>query len=143
MRKRTAARRIALQALYQWDLRGEEFLPQLGAFLSEWARTPEEAQFAQELVLGCREHRAEIDARLEALAENWSLARMAALDRNILRLAAYELMFRPDIPPKASIDEAVALAKKFSTEDSGAFVNGVLDPLMASLAPGRRPEPDK
>lgn len=138
MRKRTAARRLALQALYQWDLRGDDFLAELPHFLASWARTEEESAFARELVLGCRAHLAEIDARLQALARNWSLGRMAVIDRNILRLAAYELMYRPDIPPKVAIDEAVGLAKRFSTEESGAFVNGILDPLMTSLeADGR------
>jgi 3',5'-nucleoside bisphosphate phosphatase len=124
---------VALQALYQWDLRGEDFRNELPQFLVEWARSSEESEFARELVNGCRENIAAIDARIEKHAQHWSLARMATLDRNILRLAAYEMLYRDDIPPKVSIDEAVALAKKFSTEESGAFVNGILDPLMAAL----------
>ena len=133
MRTRTAARRIALQALYQWDVRGDEFASELDGFLRDWARNPEEEGFARELVLGARGHVEAIDARLQSLARNWSLGRMAALDRNILRMAAFEMMFCDDIPLKVSIDEAVALAKRFSTEDSGSFVNGILDPLMSDL----------
>jgi len=133
LRTRTAARRIALQALYQWDVRGDEFASELDDFLRDWARNPEEEGFARELVLGARDRVEGIDARLQSLARNWSLDRMAALDRNILRMAAFEMMFRDDIPLKVSIDEAVALAKRFSTEESGSFVNGILDPLMADL----------
>ena len=134
MRTRTAARRIALQALYQWDARGEEFRGELERFLQDWGRTTEERDFARECVLGCRDRLAEIDRRLEGYSQHWTLGRMAALDRNILRLGAYELLFRDDVPPKTAIDEAVKLAKLFSTRESGAFVNGILDALMASAA---------
>lgn len=133
MRARTAARRIALQALYQWDVRGEEFAGELDAFLRDGARSSEEEGFARELVLGVRGHLEGIDTRLRPLARHWSLDRMAAIDRNILRLAAFEMMLCDDIPPKVSINEAIDLAGRFSTEESGGFVNGILDPLMAEL----------
>jgi len=127
MRKRTRAREAALQALYQWEVRGEAFEAELEAFLAEWAPDREAADFARELVLGCRMWREELDRVISAAARHWSLDRMARVDRNILRLAAYELLYREDIPPKVAINEAVDLAKKFSTADSGAFVNGILD----------------
>jgi len=130
MRKRTLARQAALQALYQWDVQGDEFAAQLDRFLQEWAKAPEVADFARELVEGVRSNLPEIDKAISAVARNWSLDRMAAVDRTVLRLGAYELLHRDDIPPNVSINEAVDLAKKFSTKDSGAFVNGVLDHIM-------------
>lgn len=88
-------------------------------------------QFATELVGGVRDFRDEIDRRIEQQAEHWRPDRMSLVDRNILRLATYEILYRPDIPPKVSIDEAVRLAKEYSDEDSSGFVNGILDALGA------------
>ena len=90
-------------------------------------------EFAEPLVRGVLEHREEIDARLQQLAANWDLHRMAGVDRNILRLATFEMMHREDIPPVVAINEAVDIAKRFSTDDSGKFVNGILDKLAAQL----------
>ncbi|MSR66837.1 MAG: transcription antitermination factor NusB [Pedosphaera sp.] len=89
--------------------------------------------FADTLIRGTMEHRAEIDLTLTAQAQNWDLKRMAVLDRNILRLAIYEMRFRNDIPPIVSINEAVDIAKKFSTDESGKFVNGILDKIKGEL----------
>ena len=92
--------------------------------------TPHEAElrlFAEPLIKGTLEHRVEIDAMIIKHAKNWDLNRMAVVDRNVLRLAIYEMFHRQDIPPVVSINEAVDVAKKFSTEDSGKFVNGILD----------------
>lgn len=85
--------------------------------------------FARELVAGTIERRDELDGRIEAAAENWALSRMAAVDRNILRLAAFELAFRRDTPVSVVIDEAIEIARKFSTEDSTRFINGILDKI--------------
>ena len=85
--------------------------------------------FARELVAGVRQHREEVDARLEETAANWSLKRMAATDRNVLRLGAYEL-FHSDTPARVAIDEAVELAKRFGSAQSSQFVNGILDKVM-------------
>jgi N utilization substance protein B len=98
--------------------------------------TAEEAAvqlFADPLIRGVLEHRAKIDEEIQKHAKNWSLQRMAAVDRNVLRLAAYEMLFREDIPPIVSINEAVDIAKKFSTHDSGKFVNGILDQIRKEL----------
>ncbi len=98
--------------------------------------TAEEAAvrlFADTLIRGTLEHRDEIDRHLQQHAKNWSLHRMATVDRNILRLAAYEILYRHDIPPAVSINEAVDIAKKYSTEDSGRFVNGILDSLRKEI----------
>ena len=135
MRKRTQARELALQLMYQLDLRGDEILDEVNAALAPEAGDPEMLDFARELVHGCREKRAEIDRQIEEVAKNWQLKRMAAIDRNILRLATYELLFRPDIPPLVTINEAIDIAKKFSTKNSGPFVNGVLDNIRLRAAP--------
>ena len=90
-------------------------------------------QFAEPLLRGVLEHRDALDAELAENAANWDLDRMAGVDRNILRLAIYEMLHREDIPPVVSINEAVDLAKKYSTEDSGKFVNGILDKIKSRL----------
>ncbi len=89
--------------------------------------------FAEPLIQGALEHREESDALIKQHAKNWELHRIAAVDRNILRLAIYEMLHRADIPPVVSINEAVDIAKKFSTQDSGRFVNGVLDKIKSNL----------
>jgi transcription antitermination protein NusB len=88
------------------------------------------------LVEGVEDHRGELDALIVAHARNWSLERMPAIDRNLLRLALYELKDRPEVPLAVVIDEAVELAKRFSTDDSGRFVNGMLSAIAAKLRPG-------
>src|SRR5213079_1198621 len=89
--------------------------------------------FADKLIRGVIEHRNDIDERIKGHAEHWDLHRMAVVDRNVLRLAIYEMLYREDIPPVVSINEAVDIAKKFSTEDSGKFVNGILDKIKGEL----------
>jgi N utilization substance protein B len=89
--------------------------------------------FAEPLIQGVIEHRAKLDAEIMKFAKNWDLHRMAAVDRNILRLAIYEMLFREDIPPVVTINEAVEIAKMFSTDDSGRFVNGILDKVRQEL----------
>jgi transcription antitermination protein NusB len=96
--------------------------------------------FADPLIKGTLEHRAAIDAIIQKHAKNWDLPRMATVDRNILRLAVHEMLHREDIPPVVSINEAVDIAKKFSTDDSGKFVNGILDKVRGELMrPARGP----
>jgi N utilization substance protein B len=89
--------------------------------------------FADKLIRGVLENRPDLDERIKHHAENWDLHRMAVVDRNILRLAIYEMLHRDDIPPVVSINEAVDIAKKFSTQDSGKFVNGILDKIKGEL----------
>jgi len=95
--------------------------------------------FAEDLVRGAEGHREEIDARIAAASEHWDPLRMAKVDRTILRLAIFELLHRDDIPPKVSINEYIEIAKRFSTEESGSFVNGILDRISRELGalPGR------
>jgi transcription antitermination factor NusB len=138
VRKRTQARELALQLLYQLDLRGDEIRAEIDEALSRPLGDPEVLSFARDLIQGYWERRTEIDAKIEEVAKNWQLKRMAAIDRNILRLATYELLFRDDIPPLVTINEAIDIAKKYSTKNSGPFVNGILDNLRLRAAPAAK-----
>ncbi len=158
MGKRREARERAVQFLFQHDLNPPEDLKvaldqfwetQRAAAIAEekgaatWGQkvelpppTAEEATvrlFADPLIRGALEHREESDALIKKHARNWELHRIAAVDRNILRLAIFEMLHREDIPPVVSINEAVDIAKKFSTQDSGKFVNGILDKIKSEL----------
>ncbi len=126
MRKETQARELALQALYQRDLVEGRSLEELRHYCMERGQ-PQVAQLACELVEGCVERQPVLDGIIRRTARNWELDRMATSDRNILRLGVYELLYRPDTPPKVAMNEAIELAKKYSTQDSPTFVNGVLD----------------
>ncbi|MDX1951462.1 MAG: transcription antitermination factor NusB [Verrucomicrobiota bacterium] len=155
---RREARERAVQFLFQYDLNKSENLEQaleqfwvsqrVAALAEEKAKarwgekidlppiTTEEAAtrlFAEPLIRGTLEKIPEIDPIIIKHARNWSIDRMAVVDRNILRLAIYEMLHRNDIPPVVSINEAVDIAKKFSTEDSGKFVNGILDRIRADI----------
>jgi N utilization substance protein B len=123
MTSRREARRQAIDVLYQADVTKKD--PRF--VLVEWRSAGREIDpFAEELVDGVAANRAEIDSVLQSHVENWSLERMATLDRNILRVAVYELLHRPEIPSSVAISEAVEIAKRMSTEDSSRFVNGIL-----------------
>ena len=136
MRKRTQAREFAIQVLYQHEMNPEPLEESLASFWEENASLPEEVRsFADSLVRGTLEHLPEIDEVIARYTENWQLNRMAAIDRNILRFGVYELLYVEDIPPKVSINEAVNIAKKFSQEESGKFVNGVLDKINHTEKP--------
>ncbi len=140
MRRRTAARILAFQALYQWEIRGEEFLHNLDEFLWPRAREPEVCDFARELIIGTVENVESIDSAIKTAAEHWDISRMAAVDRAILRMGAHQIMHRDDIPPKVAIDEALNLAKRYSTEKSSAFVNGILDSILKRSASSEKGE---
>ena len=128
MRKRTRGRELALQVLYMVDARGEEALDGLEEFLAREAPGETDAHaFARELLDGTLARRQEIDAIISAAAQNWNLRRMALVDRNILRMAVFEMLHLKDIPAKVSINEAIEMGKRFSTQQSGSFINGILD----------------
>ncbi len=132
MRKRTLARECALQVLYQMDITGDKPENALDNFWSNRKENeidPGLKEFSASLVQGVAENLEEIDQGIVRYAENWQLKRMAVVDRNIMRLGCFELLFRDDIPPKVSINEAVELAKKFSGLESGKFVNAILDKI--------------
>jgi len=129
MRKRTQARECALKILYQIDM-VEGSLDQV--FPSFWEAHPapdDVREFTERLVRGTRGHLNEIDQKIIQYTENWKLNRMAVVDRNILRFAVYELLFVDEIPPKVTINEAVNIAKKYSQDEAGKFVNGILDKI--------------
>jgi N utilization substance protein B len=158
MGQRREARERAVQFLFQHDLNPADKLDEALDHFWDSQRAPAIAEekaaatwgqktdlppataqelatrsFSDLLIRGVLEHRAELDQRITQIAQNWDLQRMAVVDRNILRLAIYEMLYREDIPPVVSINEAVDIAKKFSTEDSGKFVNGLLDKIKGEL----------
>ena len=131
MAARHRSREHALQILFQWDMRKQPVEESIAAFYGslyseESAARPERDEFLEQLVRGTMEKAGEIDALISGHAEHWRIERMPAVDRNILRLAIYELR-NTDTPPAVAIDEALELARRFSTEESVQFVNGVLD----------------
>jgi N utilization substance protein B len=137
MGRRRRARELALQLLYEMDLRAE---PEWGAAAEEfWRRQPEVEEevrsFAESIVRGTKAHQGKIDELIGRFAERWDLDRMAVVDRNILRAGVYELLWAPEIPPKVAINEALEIARKFSTEESTRFINGVLDRVRRELSP--------
>jgi N utilization substance protein B len=139
MGARRTGRERALQALYQLEMGSSE--PE-AALEVAWASEPEEGTdkaqadaraFARDLVDGVRAHQEEIDRLIEEHSHNWRLDRMARVDRNVLRMAVYELRFREDIPKKVTLNEAVELGKRFGTEESSAFINGLLDRIALAV----------
>jgi transcription antitermination protein NusB len=137
---RRRARWYALQIMYALDTGdGSEPAEAVGAYHGDFELEldPRSLEFARELVTRSREHQAEIDDVIQAASRNWRLERMSRVDRNILRLAACELRFAPEVPVKVVINEAVELAKRFGAAESPAFVNGILDRIAQGLARDR------
>ena len=129
MSARTKARKRALDILFQADVRGDEPATILAAEAKRAASEPSrEASwlYAREIVDGIVDHRDEIDEQITTFAKDWSLARMPAVDRALLRMGVWEILFNDEVPAGVAIDEAVELAKEFSTDESGSFLNGVL-----------------
>ena len=130
MRNRTKSREYALQMLYQADIRHSKADPILEEFWEGHEPVTDEIKaFAQELFSGTLSHQLEIDALISQHADNWAINRMAVIDRNILRLGAFELLHVDDVPSKVCINEAIELAKRFGDADSGKFINGILDAI--------------
>ena len=131
---RRLARETALQVLFQKDLTKEQLLTEQA--VDRWAdefNVPEASRFfARQLVDGTLENLAVIDQKIAALAQGWALNRMAYVDRNVMRLAAFEILFCPEIPERVSLNEAIELAKCFGGEESAKFVNGILDRIVES-----------
>ena len=126
---RRKAREIVMQFLFQIDITKEEIIetPQIDEYLNEQELSDDALYFAYDLISGTVEKKDRIDEELKKVAKHWSLERMAVVDRNILRFATYELLYRDDIPSKVTINEAIEMAKKYSTLDSGSFINGILN----------------
>src|SRR5213596_2271939 len=133
MGKRRRAREAAIQYRFWRDLQRGEGPEKIDEFWEFCPATQRVREFAQPLIEGMVEHLPEIDERICRYCENYEFRRISAVDRNVLRLAIYEMLHRDDIPPVVSINEAVDIAKKFSTQDSGKFVNGILDKIKGGL----------
>jgi N utilization substance protein B len=132
--RRSRAREVALQLLFQRDHNPAVERPALERFARDRLREPALVSFCLALYDGVVANAAAIDERLTQTAENWRLPRMAGVDRNVLRLGASELLFAPDTPPSVAINEAVELARRFGSAESPAFVNGILDRLKGNAA---------
>ena len=141
MSARREGRELALQALYSKDLVPQDASSTLKRIMESFAEGEEPTlevhskafAFASELVAGVIANLPEIDRRIADKSKHWSMARMARVDLNILRLAVYELLYRPDIPKNVTMNEAIEVAKKFGAEDSASFVNGILDEIASGV----------
>ncbi len=142
MRRRTRARELAVQFLFQLDLRGDEIIGSLHEFIEGETDDKDVQEFAARLILGAKGRQEDTDRCLQQVARNWDLSRMAALDRNVLRMAVFELLHCPDIPPKVTINEAIEIGKKYSTSNSGAFINGILDRVRLDRIEGSAQKDD-
>ena len=132
--KRTRARERAVQALYQIDVTASDLEEALSRFWRSFEPVEREVMdLAEGLVRGVAEHRRAIDEAIEGVSAHWRLDRMAKVDRNVLRLAVHELLHREEVPVKVVINEAIELGKKYGSESSGAFINGVLDKIASGL----------
>ena len=129
--ERSLARRIALQALYQLDVQGAGYLDEgLGGFVDSASEEPKVREMAAFMARSAWAYHATADEWLGRIASKWPVYRMAVVDRNILRLATWELVNYPGTPPKVVLDEAISMGKEFSTADSGSFINGIMDTLL-------------
>lgn len=136
MTGRTRAREVALQLLYGKDLNPLLDSDSIEAFINGRLTDPRLRSFTRDLIAGVHTKRPQLDRLISEIAENWKISRMSPIDRNILRLCAFELLFT-DVPPKAAIDEAIKLAKRYGTSHSSQFVNGILDRVLAFREQGR------
>lgn len=137
-RVRSKARSWALSALFAWETRGsgDSLSAFVNRFLSERRIAPDRVPYVLTLVDAVATHQREIDETVQGALHNWRLERLSAIDRNVLRLGAAELLYLPDVPPRVAIQEAILLAEKFGTAQSPRFVNGVLDALMRAVPGG-------
>lgn len=135
MGTRRKARELAVQLLYQHDLAKMDPEEGMRLFWDYFPVELEAREFCTQLVLGTLDRLMVIDELLSEASDNWSLSRMSVVDRNILRLATYELVDRPEIPPSVSLNEAIEIAKKYSSPDAAVFINGVLDRVKRTVYP--------
>jgi len=140
---RRKAREHALQVLYQIDLAGLEPAPALELFCEHFEAGKKSMPYTRRLVQGVVDHRQEFDAMIGRHAKNWRPERMSVIDRNILRLALYELCYQSDVPERVVINEAIEVAKRFGNEESGPFINGILDAIRKTTRAEITPATDK
>jgi N utilization substance protein B len=127
---RRKSREFTLQVLYQLDITKQDVIKTLAQFQDHFSGNEERDGFMERLVLGVLEHCQEIDRLIEKYSENWRLVRMNIVDRTILRMAIFELLYCEEIPPKVTLNEAIELGKRYGSEDSGSFINGILDRIQ-------------
>ena len=133
MGNRRRARELAMQALFYMDMRQKSSQELVDLFCQCFTPSPKNLPFFMELVNGVMNHKPQIDAIIERFSNNWKISRMSCVDRNIMRIAVYEMLFRRDIPSKVSINEAIDVGKKYGTDESGAFINGILDSIRVAF----------
>ncbi|RLC26566.1 MAG: transcription antitermination factor NusB [Deltaproteobacteria bacterium] len=137
MRNRRKARELAMQALFYIDMSQNDSKEAIKLFYENFVTSKRNLSFFFELINGVIKALPEIDSVIERFSSNWKISRMSIVDRNIMRLAVYEMLFCDDIPSKVSINEAIDIGKKFSAEESGAFINGILDSIRIALEEGK------
>ena len=133
---RRRARELAMQALFYMDSRNNSSQESVEQFCRNFSPSPKMIPFFLKLVEGVLNTQPEIDALIEQYSKNWKINRMSLVDRNVMRIAIYELIYCADIPAKVSINEAVDIGKKFGTEESGAFINGIIDSIRLAMEKG-------
>ncbi len=133
MGHRRKAREIALQILYQVDVSGVGTAEAINLFRDNFGISDESVEFSTELVTCTMDHLEEIDDLIKSFSEHWSLDRMSKVDRNILRTAVCELLYFEDIPPKVTLNEAIDIGKNYGSDNSGSFINGILDAMYSKL----------
>jgi N utilization substance protein B len=133
MHQRRKAREIALQVLYELDVLNIDSKEAVALFWNNFEAPEESRKFSTLLIEGTWGNIEQIDSHISGCSENWSLARMSRVDKNILRMAVYELLYCPDIPPKVTLNEAIDLGKLYGSENSGSFINGILDAVYLKL----------
>jgi transcription antitermination factor NusB len=133
MGKRRKARELAIQVHFHLEFNPDDPITAFNLICDTFKFKESIRSFSKELVVGVYERRPDLDSLISQASRNWRLNRMPRLDKCILRLAVYEMLYMKDIPPKVSIDEAVEIGKKFGSEDSGSFINGVLDKIYSTL----------
>ena len=133
MGNRRKARELALNALFQGEMTGTSAVENFPLLCENFEINKKAIPYGQELVYGITGKWEEINAKIAESAVNWRVSRMSVLDRNIIRLAAYEMMFKEEVPPRVAIDEAIELAKRYCAEDSPGFINGILDAILKNI----------
>ena len=133
MHQRRKAREVALQVLYELDVLNIDAKEAITLFWNNFQATEDSKKFSTLLIEGAWDNREQIDTLIRSCSEHWSLERMSRVDRNILRMAVYELLLCPNIPPKVTLNEAIDLGKMYGSENSGSFINGILDAVYLKL----------
>jgi transcription antitermination factor NusB len=133
MGKRHRARELAIQVLFQMEYTPGDPGESFDRVCESFGPPKDVRAYSREVVVGVWEKKADLDRLIRRSSKNWRMERMSRVDRNILRIAIYEVLYRKDVPPKVSIDEAVELGKQYGTEESGAFINGILDHIYNEL----------